>query len=142
MQYKDCGTDVLNLVEKVKLECYPVLAHTSMRCVFSLKPMSRGSKDVLAVVRKVTSLERQLGIGYDFILLINEQRWILLNSYQQEALIDHELAHIRCKVREDGSVEYRLVGHDVEEFTDVVKRRGLWDVDLKELVEKVLESKK
>lgn len=134
MSYLDCSEAVYTMLGKVLTECYPNLKPV-IKCVFSLKPMSSRGKDVLATVRKVTSLERHLGVFCDLILIINEGRWRLLTEEQQEALLDHELAHCQKDVKEDGRIEYKLVGHDVEEFCDVVKRRGLWMNDLKTFVE-------
>ncbi|SDU42295.1 putative metallopeptidase [Jiangella alkaliphila] len=54
--------------------------------------------------------------------------WELLNEKQRVALVDHELCHF--EVIEDDEVDggRRLAtrGHDLEEFTAVVERHGLW----------------
>lgn len=65
---------------------------------------------------------------YDrFIIEIAGDIWRLLDASQQDALLDHELSH--CTTDDDGGLH--MAGHDVEEFRDVVARRGLWRPDLK-----------
>jgi hypothetical protein len=67
--------------------------------------------------------------GLDFIIEINWTAWMRLAPPQRVALIDHELCH--C-VRSDGETgpRYELVTHDVEEFSAIVHRWGLWKNDL------------
>lgn len=39
----------------------------------------------------------------------------------------------------DGNIRWRLVPHDLNEFTDIVRRHGLWNEDMKEM-HKVMEQ--
>lgn len=84
---------------------------------------------VLGKARKVTGLNAYLSRPKDdeesdyFVIEIAADVWTALSSAQQEALVDHELAH--CKVDEEEGALY-LVGHDLEDFVAVVARHGAW----------------
>lgn len=86
--------------------------------------------------------------GPDFLMLIDVQEWSTLDDAQRRAVVDHELCHMAVFVSEDGRTwerltpgdhkdeyqfwRYGLRGHDIEEFSDVVKRHGWWRRDLPE----------
>ncbi len=63
---------------------------------------------------------------YAFVLTFNWSWWKLLNSLQRVALVDHELSH--CGRDDDG--KWILLHHDIEEFSGVVGRWGLWTAGL------------
>ena len=58
----------------------------------------------------------------DFIITINRDIWEMLNEDERMALIDHELGH--CWV---AGTEYKIAGHDIEDFHDVIRRHGRWN---------------
>jgi hypothetical protein len=101
----------------------------------------------LGSAKKGSDLDRAMH-DQDFVILLNKEVW---NSSIKEAykvaLIDHELCHcqVACdtdgqpKLDENGRKVYRIRKHDVEEFTGVVRRRGLWKDDVRKLVEQALE---
>jgi hypothetical protein len=59
---------------------------------------------------------------FDFIIVLAEDVWDELSSYQRRALVDHELCH--CMVTE--KEEQRLVPHDIEMFRKNFERFGFW----------------
>lgn len=91
----------------------------------------------LGTCKKVGDIDRDLH-GYDFIITLNEPFWDAASDQQQRALMDHELTHAQVQLDENGVEKedekgrtvYRIRGHDVEEFTEVVKRHGIWKNDL------------
>lgn len=58
----------------------------------------------------------------DLIIWIAEDEWIKLSQDQRKALVDHQLCHIRY----DGTI----VGHDFEDFQEIVERYGFWNYSL------------
>lgn len=64
---------------------------------------------------------------HDFAIGFNREVWNQVDAQMREAIVDHELAHVGIKVREEtGESSWYVVKHDLEEFTSVVKRRGLY----------------
>lgn len=67
---------------------------------------------------------------FDFVITFNWTAWRELRPEQRLALVDHELCH--CDKDEESWV---LKYHDVEDFTAVVRRWGLWTPDLRSMGE-------
>lgn len=74
--------------------------------------------------------------GYDFVITVNGAFFDSMKLTQKEALIDHELCH--CGVNDDD--EYCIWLHDVEDFSAVVHRHGLWQEDVQKFAETCLEA--
>lgn len=68
-----------------------------------------------------------------FIIEIAEDTWLLMESDERDALLDHELEH--CKIDDEGRLTLRA--HDVSEFASIVRRHGLWRDDLRTFGEAV-----
>lgn len=79
-----------------------------------------------------------LGHLPDFVVVINAQWWEQAGPMEREALVFHELCHVRQKVDKygsprfdkDGLPVYGCQGHDIEEFHAVVARYGSWKGDI------------
>lgn len=107
------------------------------RILFLFTSATRTTKGqlVLATASKLTARERFFTSGalagdpeadpYDFLILIGQREWSLLTHAERIALVDHELSH--CI--DDGGV-WAVRGHDVEEFRELIERRGLWNPSL------------
>lgn len=97
---------------------------------------------VLGKCKKASDLDRELH-PYDFVIMLNCEWWQHpeVTDAQREALLDHELMHAAPKMDEDGDqmvdqkkrLVWRMRKHDIEEFVDVVKRRGIWKRDLERM---------
>jgi hypothetical protein len=61
-----------------------------------------------------------------FVIEIARDLWIGQTEAQRKALVDHELSHLDVELDDNGDRKLVMRGHDLEEFTDVVKRHGLW----------------
>ena len=78
-------------------------------------------------------LKREL----DFIIWLAYDVWrTVLDHKQRVALLDHELCH--CTM-EDG--EPKMRAHDIEEFSEIVERHGLWRNDLEQMYEAMQQSR-
>lgn len=65
--------------------------------------------------------------GCDFVLDFNWTYWGKLTPVQRIALVDHELTHCARGPEGEG---WAVLAHDVEEFSSIVQRWGLWTPDL------------
>lgn len=88
-------------------------------------------------------LDRTLGYFPDYLIVLDQQWWDLVNVRQREILVFHELKHCCQKTnrngeplfeRESGRPIWGIIGHDVEEFTSTVQRYGAWNAELAEFI--------
>jgi hypothetical protein len=70
--------------------------------------------------------------GFDFLLTVDERFWLLFDEEKKIALVDHELKHMRQDI--DG---FYCANHDIEEFSDVVVRHGMWKADVRRFFDAV-----
>lgn len=68
----------------------------------------------------------------DFIVIIADDFWHGAERIKREALVDHELCHCSVEYDESGERSWIIRRHDIEEFTAVVDRHGLWTDELKQ----------
>jgi hypothetical protein len=97
---------------------------------------------ILGQCRKVGDLDREVFevAHFDFIILLREAFWrdVLVTDHQRRALLDHELTHATVKLDANGEpvvdernrTVYRMRKHDVEDFSGIVARYGLYKADL------------
>lgn len=89
-------------------------------------------------------LEDAFGYWPDFLITLNAGWWAMASDREREILVFHELKH--CDQAKDpfgapkfsrttGMPVITIVGHDVEEFNDVVARYGAWKGDLAAFLE-------
>jgi len=84
-----------------------------------------------------------LGGVPDFLVILDAGYWESVDDRRREILMFHEMAH--CVQAEDqfgtpkftreGIPVWKLRGHSVEEFTEVVRRYGAWNDELVEFLE-------
>ena len=65
-----------------------------------------------------------------FWMEVAEDLWDDLTEAQQTALLDHELCHFGVEETDEGEEDMVILEHDVEEFTAIVRRHGLWGESL------------
>jgi hypothetical protein len=114
----------------------------------SWKPDVDG-KVTLGKCKKTSDLDREFA-DYDFIILIRRSFWRddRVTNDQRLALLDHELCHAAIKrdpngepmEDERGRHVYRVRKHDIEEFTDIVRRHGCYKADLEEFAAALRKS--
>lgn len=95
--------------------------------------ITKKGKNHLAHAKLVTGLNAYLATAEEddakplFVIVITKHFWDGSTAEFKEALIDHELCHCLYDSETD---KYSVEGHDVEEFTAIVKRHGGWKSDL------------
>jgi hypothetical protein len=121
--------------------------------LFKTEPKSKGGRMIAGMVHepKVQGhlkdlfemlVEQFFGEMPAFIITLDIENWQASSDRQREALIWHELAHIKQdvdqydapKFSKDGLPVYRLVEHDVTAFVSEVERYGAWTSDIQSMV--------
>jgi hypothetical protein len=96
-------------------------------------------RTILGKCKKASDLDRELA-PFDFVILLNRDFWLNphVTDEQRQALVDHELMHAAVAYDENGDVKsdergricFRVRKHDLEEFSDIVARHGVWKRDI------------
>lgn len=120
------GADQPGAIAGVVIEpLHPQLALAKIGYLFREK-MERRGQVRLGTAAKASSKVLFL-TGLDFLIEFNWQAWRELTPKQRIALVDHELCHCERDIEKG---VYTLRHHDVEEFSEIVRRWGLWTPDL------------
>ena len=102
----------------------------------------------LGTCAKGSDLHRQMH-GFDFVITLNENVVPNLKEDQVAAIIDHELCHARPAMDTDGEQRFderggacwRIRRHDIEEFSDVVARHGIYMSSLEKMAAALEEAR-
>lgn len=116
-------------------------------------PLQEGGREVLGAMHlpsvqgKLSGvfewmIERLFGHMPTFLMILDADYWDGVDARLREILVFHEMCHMGLKRNREGDIvedengmpKWRLVGHDVEEFTAVVARYGAWNGDLKTFI--------
>lgn len=118
------------------------LQEAAIAYIYDAEIMTSKGRAIMAKIRKANPVEHHL-TGMDLIVLVSMPIWRTLEESQQIALMDHELSHVETTMKgtpPNHEVKYKLVGHDLEEFNEVVKRHGAWYPDIKEFYNSLLQG--
>lgn len=130
-----------------------------LRYVFVDKTPKSNGKEVWGTCRKVSGLNAYLENGTPsgepfFVISISKEIWDVLPKDKKLALVDHELCHAWAEVKKpkeeseeeepetDVVPKLSIKPHDLEEFSCIVRRHGLWREDIEDFVEAALKNKK
>lgn len=135
-----------------------------LRYVFVSKTPKGKGKEIWGTCRKVSGLNAYLEGGSSddgpfFVITISRDVWDVLPQEKRVALVDHELCHAWAEVKQakeeadvsqaevddqietDNPVKLSVKPHDLEEFSCIVRRHGLWREDIEDFVEAALKGK-
>lgn len=87
------------------------------------------NSDKIASIRKVSDLMK-MWVNADYVIMIYESNFSDLDDVAKEAVLFHELCHIKVVIDKKGNKKFKLRKHDVEEFVDVVKKYGAYQNSL------------
>lgn len=131
--------------EELIAKYYPDIVDSGCRIewLFQSEAAKKGGKLVLGTCKKISgeaAYLSQVGTpseGYVepkylsyYRIAIAEDCWQELSESQRAALVDHELQHILLDHDDDEGWTLKTQGHEIEEFSDVIKRHGLWEPGL------------
>jgi hypothetical protein len=139
----DHGRGMYRLLRAIVDKHRPELREAKIALAWNLawKPDVDGRQTV-GMCRKVGDLERELHDldSFDFVVILREATWTdaLTPDDFRYALLLHELCHAGVKydargepeLDERGRVVYRIIKHDLEEFSYVARTCGCWKSDI------------
>ena len=133
--------DVEKVIKQVLKECQPDLAPFNFLAVFdvSKKPPVKGGKVVLAKTVLLPELMVALlgndedGIEADWAIIVTHSSWMTMDEKQRVALVHHQLCHAYYHTDKKGNKHARVAEHDLHEFNEVVRLRGLWCNDVERM---------
>lgn len=106
--------------------------------LFTTSKRTRGGHVTLGTAARSNPLQRFLSsgndsvqTGHDYIVQIDEGRWKRALATQRAALVDHLLCRMvqrEVNNKRTGEItrSWGTVGPDIEEFSDVILRHGVW----------------
>ena len=106
-------------------------AEVSIGYMSSNKKKKRNGKATFADCRKIPDRDKKF-IPFDFLITVYDQNIEGMTDEQMEILIYHELLHVGVEEKDDGSMKYFIVPHDIEDFTAVLDRYGENWADIEE----------
>lgn len=135
-QYYPCEQDVMDMIKDLVRQFHSHLAIKSIKALFVNKPITRKGKNVAATAEKISTKIRAISDDTDFLITISAPVWKDLSEALRIYVLDHELCH--CFVEDpndDGEEKNKILPHDFEDFTDLIRRRGTLTPELCKLKE-------
>lgn len=122
--------------------------NVDIRYCFVNKTTIKGNKEIWGTCQKISGKNAYLAENNPdnepfFLITISEPVWSILPLDKKEALVDHELCHCFAEVKQedddsdfeqDNPVKLSVKPHDLEEFSCIVKRHGLWREEIEDFV--------
>ncbi len=123
--WTEASPDLIHMAADLVKQHHPDLSEAIIGFVFRSEPSVSGDKLVLGQASKLPSKLTPY-LDYHFIIWISLPTWHEFSPEKRQALVDHELCH--CTMTDEG--EPKLRSHDVQEFTAIIERYGIWKSDL------------
>jgi hypothetical protein len=106
------------------------LAEARICYLFRTGKWESKGKVVFGKAEKVSGKWKNL-TGYDFVIIINYEAWSYASDTIRNAGLDHELTHCaRGEDDKEGNPKWYIMPHQVEDFSSIIERHGLWNKDL------------
>jgi len=138
--------EVQEIANKLIPDFHPHLEGIRIEYVFTDTVPNKGGKQVWGTMRKISALPAYLAFAGDpteeevepfFCMVITLPVWEQLPDKHKLALVDHELCHAAMEEE-----KLKVVPHDLEEFSAVVERHGLWRKDIQDFITAATDSDK
>lgn len=147
---RDDFEEVYGVMDTLVAEHHPHLveAEAEIALIWLLTPSYSSGKLILGRAQRAATMANALaGLvakknhrDFNFVISLDAGAWERLAPDQREAVMDHLLCHCFCELKEqdpngNAGWQWKIRRHDIEEFTEVVQRHGLYMTDLQEFVE-------
>lgn len=125
VNWTEASPSVIHIAESLIKKYHQFLKEARIAFVFRSEAQMQGTRMILGQCSKVPA-KMQPYLEYDFLIWLSESDYMAMDSLTREALIDHELCH--CKWGANG---WTIRPHDIQEFSAVIKRHGIWSPDIR-----------
>jgi Putative phage metallopeptidase len=113
---------------------HPELATARITYLFIDRVPKKGGREVFGKAVKVSGRWESL-TELDFIVEVSLPKWNDLSEDQRIALVDHLLERCFGEEDDDGAFTWALREPDVQEFSTILKRHGIWNESLTSFVQ-------
>ena len=134
-QYDLCGQDVLDIAKDLIRQFHSHLANKSIKFLFINKPITRNGRSVAATAEKIGDKIKVISEDTDFLITISAPVWVDLSEELRRYVLDHELCHCWVEEKDDGEEKNKILPHDFEDFTELIRRYGVLTPELQKLRE-------
>lgn len=128
VQY-DRAESVEEIAKELIRKHHTELVNTKIAYLFKNRPIKANGRDVIAFSSKCSGIVKVLS-EIDVVVIISYPSFQQLDERQKLAVIDHELTHLFVEEDSTGAPKLRKLAHDVEEFSVIIERYGLYQEDL------------
>lgn len=114
---------------------HPELATARIAYVYIDRVPKKGGRELMGKAVKVSGRWESL-TELDFVIEVSLPKWQNMTDDEKTALVDHLLE--RCSGEEDeddGSYKWSLREPDVQEFSTILQRHGIWNSSLTSFVQ-------
>lgn len=126
-EWSEASPEVLHIAQDLISKYHRHLLETNICFVFREEAQKNKGHMVLGHCEKI-SPKLQVFQDYEFLIWLSEEDYERMTVEERTALIDHELCHIQ-----QGESGLTVIGHDFEEFYEIIQRYGFWDQRLKRI---------
>lgn len=138
--------EVEQVAQRLVPKYHDMLGNANVRIAYFFRSdiRKKGGKLVFGTTKKIMGLNAALADSDEpfFCIVIAHPAWEVLPQKHREALVDHELCHCGVEVDEKGEVKLVLRNHDIQEFSDIVRRYGAWSPDVQDFLKAALGGRK
>ncbi len=113
---------------------HPELGGARINYLFIDQTPKKGGREVAGKASKVSGRWEHL-TELDFIIEVAEEPWDEMDEQQRQALVDHLLETCTGEEQEDGSMKWSIREPDVQEFSTILQRHGVWNESLSSFVQ-------
>lgn len=122
-RFDEVGQEVLDLMSRLRDNHFEDLGDARIKVLFSTKERKRGNKTILGSIQKTSELTKFLTKdesipfeGYDYVVLLDQIAWENIEDIDRERILRHELRHAWVDYKDDGTVVYHTIEHDIQDF--------------------------
>ena len=120
--------DVLDLAKDIIEKHHEELLEARIGFIFRETSLRVSGKWRAAAISRIPAKEKSAGLELDYLVWLSLEEWDQMSTKQRRALVDHELCHAVVK-----QGKWSLRGHDIEEFTAIIDRYGLYSGALEQV---------
>lgn len=125
-RFINASDDLVELLARVRQEHFPELANAKIICLFDKEKRASMGRITFARIQKTNDLIRHLTQdivddvdGSDYILLIDQVLWSIMDEDDKVRVLRHELRHTTYDA--DAKNPYGLRDHTIQDFYEEVE---------------------